>query len=218
MACSLNTIKLLTTSSRVSHHLKGISPLRPPLPDKAIKATFFLVVVQSSSCVQLFVTPWTAARHSSLSLTISQSLPKFMFMALAMPSSHLILWFPLLLLPSIFPRIKDFSNESSVCIRWPKFWSFSFSIIPCSEYSGYVSFKIDWFDWLFPISKDWLFSTSPKTLSLHFYLALVNRGGVQAIASADLCVRPVLPCKPGSLMPPRGNHSLNFLTTKGKDG
>ena len=76
----------------------------------------------------LFVTPWTAACQASLSFTISWNLPKFMSIALVMPSSHLILWCPLLLLPSIFPSIRDFSNESAACIRWPKYWSFNFSI------------------------------------------------------------------------------------------
>ena len=103
------------------------------------------VIVQSSSHVQLFVTPWTAARQASLSLTISWSLPKFMFIASVMPSSHLTLWHSLLLLPSIFPSIRDFSNESSVCIRWPRYWSFSSSISPSSEYSGLISLKVDWF-------------------------------------------------------------------------
>ena len=91
-------------------------------------------------------TPWTAARQPSFSLTISQSLPKFMFIRSVMPSSHLILWHPLLLLSLIFPSIRDFSNELSVHIRWPKYWSFSFSISPSSEYSGLISLKIDWFD------------------------------------------------------------------------
>ena len=107
-----------------------------------------IVVVQSPSHVQLFVTPWTAARQASISLTISWHLPKFIFIALVMASSHLIIWCPLLLLPSIFPSIRDFSNESSVHIRWPKYWSFSFSISPSSEYSGLISLKIDWFDLL----------------------------------------------------------------------
>ena len=92
------------------------------------------VVVKSTSHFWLFVTAQTAAHQASLSLTISRSLPKFMFIALVMPSCHLILWCPLLLLPSIFPSIRDFS-ESSVRIRWPKYWSFSFSISPSSEYS-----------------------------------------------------------------------------------
>ena len=87
--------------------------------------------------------PWTAACQASLFLTISQSLPKFMFTASEMPSSHPILWCPLLL-PSVFPSIRDFSNEPSVHIRWPKYWSFSFSISPSSEYSGLISLKIDW--------------------------------------------------------------------------
>ena len=107
-----------------------------------------VVAVQSPSHVWLFVTPETAAHQASLSLTVSWSLPKFMFTALVMPSSHLILWCPLLLLPSIFPSIRDFSSESSVCIRWPKYWSFSFSISPSSEYSGLISLKIEWFDLL----------------------------------------------------------------------
>ena len=95
--------------------------------------------------VQLFATPCTAARQASLSLTISQSLPMFMFMASVMPSNHFILWCPLLL-PCIILRIRDFSNESFVHILWPKYWSFSFSISPPSEYSGLISLKIDWFD------------------------------------------------------------------------
>ena len=103
-------------------------------------------VVQLPSLVRLFATPWTAASQASLSLTISGSLPKFMFIVPVMLSSHLILWHPLLLLPSIFPSIRDFSNESSVCLRWPKYWSFSIS--PSTEYSGLSSLKIDWFDLL----------------------------------------------------------------------
>ena len=92
--------------------------------------------------------PWNAACKASLSLTISQSLLKFISIALVMSSSHLVLWHPLLLLPSIFPNIRDFSYESIVCLRWPKYWSFSFSISPFNEYSGLISFQIDWFDLL----------------------------------------------------------------------
>ena len=84
-------------------------------------------------------------QHASLSLTVSWSLPKFMSIALVIPSSHLILWHPLLLLPSIFPSIRDFSNESAVHIRWPKYWNFSFSISTSNKYSGLISFEIDWF-------------------------------------------------------------------------
>ena len=88
--------------------------------------------------------PWTAVCQASLSLTVSQSLPKFMSIASVMPSNHLTLCHPLLLLPSIFPSNQVFSNESTVRIRWPKYWSFSSS--PSNEYSGLISFKIDWFD------------------------------------------------------------------------
>ena len=101
----------------------------------------------AQSCLTL-CDPWTAACQASLFLTISQSLPKFMFTASMMPSSHLILWCALLLLPSVFPNIRDFSSESSVCIRWPNYWSFSFVISPSSDYSGLISLKIDWFDLL----------------------------------------------------------------------
>ena len=110
--------------------------------------TVVVVVVQLPSHVQVLVTPWTAASQASLSLSISPNLPRFMFIASVMLSSHLILWCPVLLLPSIFPSIRDFSNELSVHIRWPKYWSFSFSISPSSEYSGLISLKIDWFDLL----------------------------------------------------------------------
>ena len=107
-----------------------------------------IVVIQLLSRVQLFVTPWTAARQASLSFTISQSWLKLMSIESVMPSKHLILCHPLLLLPSIFSSIRVFSNESAVCIRWPKYWSFSFSISPSNEYSGLISFRIDWFDLL----------------------------------------------------------------------
>ena len=101
-----------------------------------------VAVVQSPSHVQLFVTPWTTAHQASLSVTISRSLPKFMSVALVMPSSHLIFWCSLLLLPSVFPSIRVFSRELAVCIRWPKFLSFSFSL--SNEYWGLISLKIDW--------------------------------------------------------------------------
>ena len=100
------------------------------------------------SCVRLFVTPWTVARQASLSITNSWSLLKLMSIELVMPSNHLILCRPLLLLPSIFPSIRVFSNESALRIRWPKFWSFSFSISPSNEYSGLISFRMDWLDLL----------------------------------------------------------------------
>ena len=102
--------------------------------------------VQSLSHVWLFVTPWTAAHQASLSITNSQSLLKLMSIELVMPSNHLIFCHPLLLLPSVFPSIQVFSNESVLCIRWPKYWSFSFSFSLSNEYSGLISFRIDWFD------------------------------------------------------------------------
>ena len=102
--------------------------------------------VQSLSCVPLFATSSTAACQASLSLTNSQSLLKLMSIESVRPSNHLILCRPLLLLPSIFPSIRVFSNESILCIRWPKYWSFSFSISPSNEYSGLISFRMDWLD------------------------------------------------------------------------
>ena len=104
--------------------------------------------VQLLSHVQLFATPWTAAHQAFLSITNSQSLLKLMSIALVIPSNHLILCSPLLLLPSIFPSIKVFSNESILHIRWPNYWNFSFSISPSNEYSGLSFFRIDWFDLL----------------------------------------------------------------------
>ena len=93
-------------------------------------------------------TPWTAARQASLSITNSQSLFRLMSIESVMPFSHLILCCPLLLLPPILPSIRVFSNESILCIRWPKYWSFSFSISPSNEYSGLISFRMDWLDLL----------------------------------------------------------------------
>ena len=100
------------------------------------------------SHVQLFATPWTAAHQASLTITNSQNLLKFMSIESVIPSNHLILCYPLLLLNSIFSSIRVFSNESVLCIRWPKYWSFSFSISPSNEYPGLISFRIDWLDLL----------------------------------------------------------------------
>ena len=105
-------------------------------------------LVQSLSHVRLFVIPWTAAWQASLSFTISQSLLKFMPIKLTMLYNHFILCHPLLLLPLIFPRIRVFSNELALCIRWLKYWSFSFNISPFTEYSGLISFRIDCFELL----------------------------------------------------------------------
>ena len=107
-----------------------------------------VVVAQLLSHVVLFETPWTAACKAFLSFTISQSLLKLISIESIMPSNHLIFCHPLLLLPSIFPSIRLFSNVSALCIRWPKYWSFSFSISPSNEYLGLISFRIDWFDLL----------------------------------------------------------------------
>ena len=106
------------------------------------------ISVQSLSRVQLFATPWTAVCQASLSITNSQSLLKLMSIESVMPSNNLFLCRPLLLLPSVFPGIRVFSNESALRIRWPKYWSFSFSISASKEYSGLISFKIDWLDLL----------------------------------------------------------------------
>ena len=105
-----------------------------------------VVVFQSLSSVQLFVTPWTAPCQASLSITNSRSLFKLTSIESMMPSNHLILCRPLLLLLSVFPSIKVFSNESVLCIRWAKYWNFSFSISPYNEYSGLISFRVDSFD------------------------------------------------------------------------
>ena len=107
--------------------------------------------VQSLSRVRLFVTPWTAALQASLSITNSRSLPKPISIESVMPSNHLILCRPLLLLPSIFPSIRVFSNESALCISWPKYWSFSFNIRPSNECPGLISFRMDWL-----ATKHWL--------------------------------------------------------------
>ena len=104
--------------------------------------------VQSLSRVQLFATPWIAAHQASLSITNSRSSPRFMSIDLVMPSSHLILCRPLLLLPPVLPRIRVFSSESTLCMRWPKYWSFSFSIIPSKDIPRLISFRMDWLDLL----------------------------------------------------------------------
>ena len=108
----------------------------------------YISSVQLLSHVQLFATPWTAACQASLSIIISRCLLKLMSTELVMLSNHLILCYPLLLLPSIFPTIRVFSNESALPIRWPKYWSFSFNTSPSNEYSGLISFRMDWLDLL----------------------------------------------------------------------
>ena len=112
------------------------------------KTVCLISSVQFLSSVRLFATPWTAACQASLSITNSRSPPKPMSTESVMPSHHLILCCPLLLLPSIFPSIRVFSNESALCIRWPKYWSFSFNISPSNEHPGLISFRMDWLDLL----------------------------------------------------------------------
>ena len=126
--------------------------------------------VQSLSCVLLFVTPWIAAHQASLSITNSLSLLKLMSIELVMPSNHPILWRPLLLLPSIFPSIRVTSDESALQIRWPKYWNFSFSISPSNEYSGLISFRMDWLDLLH--GQGTLKSPSPWFKSIDTQLSL----------------------------------------------
>ena len=104
--------------------------------------------VQSLTRVWLFAAPWTAACQATLSITNCWSLPKLRFIESVMPSNHLILCYPLLLLPSIFPSVRAFSNESALCIRWPKYWSFSFNISPSNEYPGLICFRMNWLDLL----------------------------------------------------------------------
>ena len=104
--------------------------------------------VQLLSCVRLFATPWITARQASLSITNSQSSLRLTSIESVKPSNHLILCRPLLLLPPIPPSIRVFSNESTLCVRWPKYWSFSFSISPSNEHPGLISFRMDWLDLL----------------------------------------------------------------------
>ena len=132
---------------------------------------FYNIVVQSLSHVQLYTTPWTAAHQASLSFTISRSLLKLMSAESMMSSNHLTLCCPLLLLPLIFPSIRVYSSESALCIRWSKYWSFSFSISPSNEYSGLISFRIDWLDLLavWGTLKNLLSNERIHTLSSAFY-------------------------------------------------
>ena len=128
----------------VNNLISGSSAFSKPSLDSGT----FSQWVQSLSHVWLFVTPWTTACQASLSITNSQSSPKPMSIESVMPSSHLILCCPLLLLPSIFPSIRVFSNESALHFRWPEYWSFSFNISPSNEHPGLISFRLDWLDLL----------------------------------------------------------------------
>ena len=133
---------------------QDLSPLSPPSSSLSLFVTSSpqpLLCISSGqllSCVRLFATSWTATCQTSLSITNFRSLPKFMSIESVMPSKHLILCLPLLLLPSIFPSIRVFSNESALRIKWPKYWSFSFNISPSNEHPGLISFRMDWLDLL----------------------------------------------------------------------
>ena len=133
-------------SKRVSSAVAGRFLSSVP-PEKSTDL-FQFSSIQLLSRVRLFTTPWTAARQASLSITNSRNSVKLTSIELVMPSNHLILCHPLLLLPSIFPSIRVFSDKSVLLIRWPEYWSFSFSIRPSNEYSGLISFRMDWLDLL----------------------------------------------------------------------
>ena len=139
-------------------------------------------LVQVLSPVRLFATPWTAACWASLSITNSWSLLKLMSIESVMPSNHLILCCPLLLLPSIFPSIRVFSSESVIHNRWPKYWSFSFNIRPYNEYSGVISFRMDWFDLLA------IQGTLKTLLQHHNSKASILRCSAFLMANSHICM------------------------------
>ena len=136
--CLINVIQ-----DETLHHIGGMLDRRA---ESGFNKTFQFSSVQSLSQVRLFETPCTAAHQASLSITNSWSLLTLMSIESMMPSNHLILCWPLLLLPSMFPSMRVSSNESALCIRWPKYWSFSFSISPSNEHPGLISFRMDWLD------------------------------------------------------------------------
>ena len=133
----------------------------------------YISSVQVLSHVRLFATSWNAERQASLSIARSLSLLKLMCIESVMPSNHLVLYYPLLLLPSIFPSIRVFSNESVLCIRWPKYWSFSSSVSPSNEYSGLISFRMDWLD-LLPVQGTLKSSTNNIVQKHQFFGALLS--------------------------------------------
>ena len=135
--------------------------------------------VQSISHIRLFATPWTVAHRAALSITNSQSLPKLMSTESAMPSNHLILCHHLLLPLSIFPSIRVFSNESALCIRWPKYWNFSFSTSLSNEYSGLISFRMDWLDLL-------AVQGTLKSLLQHLQFKSINSSALSILYSPTL--------------------------------
>ena len=132
------------------------------------------------------MTPWTAARQASMSFTISRSLRKLMSIELVVPSIHLILCRPLLLQPSVFPSIRVFSSELALCIRWPQYWSFNFSVSPSSEYLGLISFRIDWFS---GTCNSWFQTLA--VLPFQMILEKFEDRTIKALGSCEL----VMPCK-----------------------
>ena len=152
----------------VGDAIQPSNPLSPPSPPALNLSKYQYIQVQFSSVVSNSATPWTAARQASLSITNSQSLLRLMSIELVMPCNHLILCQSLLLLPSIFPSIRVY--ESVLRIRWPKYWSFSFSISPSNEHSGLISFRIDWFDLLVSTGLSRVFSNT--TVWKHQFFSL----------------------------------------------
>ena len=138
----------LIPSRMVNHFQKVLNVLCPDPSEKSPYMAVQFSSVQLLSCVRLFVTAWTTAHQASLSINSSWSLFKLMCIESVMPSNHFILCRPLLLSPSIFPSTRVFSNELALCTKWPKYWSFSFSISPSNEHSGLISFRMDWLDLL----------------------------------------------------------------------
>ena len=137
-----------STRALSSLYMKGHTLEKNPINLTNVVNASAINSVQLLSCVRIFATPWTAAHQASLSITNSRSLLKFMSIELVMPSIHLVLCHPLLLVSSIFPSVRVFSNESVLHVRWPKYWSFSFNISPSNEYSRLTSFRMDWLDLL----------------------------------------------------------------------
>ena len=148
----------------VGDAIQPYDPLSNPSPPAFNLSQHKFISVQSLNCVQLFATRWTGTHQASLSFTNTWSPPKPMSIESVIPSNHLILCRPLLLLPSIFPSIRAFSNESAVCIRWPKYWSFSFNFSPSNEHPGLISFRMHW-----------LTSLQPKGLSRVFSNVTVQK-------------------------------------------
>ena len=164
------------------------------------KLPFCSFFVPLLSHVWNFATPWTTAPQASLCFTISLSLLKLMSIESAMPPNHLILCYSLLLLPSVFPSIRVFSSESALCIKWPKYWSISFGISPSNEYSGLISFRIDWFDLLERVSKGLSRVFSSTTVQNHqFFGALPSVKKEMATHSRILAWRIPRTEEPGRL-------------------